>query len=785
MEIKKIKTIKKYKSFRDYSWHSFLNAENLHSKTNIFYGENGSGKSSVCNILKSISGEKDITKYHPEKVELVIGTKTHTYENRAWDSPIAKGSVLFFDREFVEKNVHLGRDRGTQQGEQEQQSGNLIIEFDAEAIKLRSLRDKLGKIRDEKDGKVSEYQRDNNKALSFELTDDEEFLYKKYKSKNGDALDRSKQSLNEKRDSLENSLRGDKQLLQKVTDVQAINDIEIDLEEGRLSPQSSYQNVFNFDLKEQVKIEAQAELVQKIRDHKEFFEKGFDIRKSHPQRCPFCQSENQEDEIKKVLNIYDQLYDDSYKKQRLIFDKNKQQLINEISDLQELSKNINVSDVFIALKRLADRYSIKGLYSVEEEANFQQKIATKNIDDLKERISNLVKPTKEDISISYKEAQSELKILNTFIKKIKALIIKKNCLIQKFKNDNTDSKLASRMEKAQSQLAVIKVEIDFIQSSKIEKQKLKLEKDKGLIKLQWILDKAKGGHKEVREQYEKYCSSEAFAKTLKKIESYFDRFNFSFKLQLDTGNRHTSTTKELPFAFKVVDLDGGERDLKEGLSEGEVQVLSLCFFFAFLDIQDRKSEKILVFDDPITSLDDSNLSSLVDLVSEEKGKFSQTLIFSHHRTFFKFLRKKFNDKCREYNILRNKNQFGGSFICKSQEERFLQRLTDFENHLTQIGQNPSGFDAELKIIEYGQYLRYETEHFIKCRLLHWNEANEFAKVVEGVKANKKIIDDDLDKIKQIYSFCNWTTSHVDVGDDHGMSQLKEKINDFVTISDKY
>jgi len=40
-------------------------------------------------------------------------------------------------------------------------------------------------------------------------------------------------------------------------------------------------------------------------------------------------------------------------------------------------------------------------------------------------------------------------------------------------------------------------------------------------------------------------------------------------------------------------------------------------------------------------------------------------------------------------------------------------------------------------------------------------------------------DDDLDKIKQVYSFYNWTTSHVDVGDDHGLEQLKGKIIDFI------
>lgn len=188
---------------------------------------------------------------------------------------------------------------------------------------------------------------------------------------------------------------------------------------------------------------------------------------------------------------------------------------------------------------------------------------------------------------------------------------------------------------------------------------------------------------------------------------------------------------------------------------------------------------MLVFDDPITSLDNSNLSCLVDLIAEEQKNFSQTFVFTHHRTFFKFLRKRFGkDHCNEYNLIRNKKEFGGSFICKSNAGKFLDKLKNFETNLKKIPHE--GLDVELKIVEYGQYLRYEVERHIKNNLLYWN-ANDFPAAIEGVKRNKKIDDGDLDKIKQIYSFCNWTTSHVDVGDDHGLGQLKAKIADFVAI----
>ena len=290
-------------------------------------------------------------------------------------------------------------------------------------------------------------------------------------------------------------------------------------------------------------------------------------------------------------------------------------------------------------------------------------------------------------------------------------------------------------------------------------------------------------YKEAREKYENYCSKEAFFKLLKKIEEYFKSFSFNFTLKLDI-ERRPGITKEYPFAFKVLDSEEKERDLKDGLSEGELQILSLCFFFAFLDIQKEKKQKILIFDDPITSLDNGNLSCLVDLISQEENKFSQLFIFTHHRTFFKFLKKKFHiKKFTEYNIIRNMDALGGSFICKSDSKKFIGKLKNFENHLNIIAKNQS-IDIELKIVEYGQYLRYEIERFIKNELLHWNTGS-FGDAIDGIKNNKKICDKDLDKIKSIYSFCNWTTSHVDIGDDNGLSQLKININDFLEILEKY
>ena len=217
--------------------------------------------------------------------------------------------------------------------------------------------------------------------------------------------------------------------------------------------------------------------------------------------------------------------------------------------------------------------------------------------------------------------------------------------------------------------------------------------------------------------------------------------------------------------------------------------MSLCFFFALLDIRGDNKEKILVFDDPITSLDNNNLSYLVNLIAEKSKEFSQIFIFTHHRVLFKFLRHRFSStkkkesrKAYEYNILKNKKRFGGSFICQSNAGRFINKKEDVEKDLLAASTNP--VDLELKIVEYGQYLRYEVERFIKYELLHW-DARNLHEAIKGLKKSQKVADDELDKLQGIYSFCNWTTSHVDVGDDHGLAQLKSKINDFFDVFNSY
>lgn len=789
MKLRTIKKIESYKTFQNFNWCTFFNNQEFHEKFNIFYGENGSGKSSLCNILKSVSQNKSFANNQiPKVVNLKFNDGEYIFSksDNSWNKVKNADDFLFFDREFVYKNIHLGNTRDTQANGQEQKSGKMIIEFDNEAIKLREARQKTKQAKDDKDGEIKKYQADHKDDLKFSLSEDETLLFNIYKDKTKEEITELKKELVKEKKEIEKKLENDKATKKQVNNIQnSISEIDNEKIELSLSEKSVYQALFNFDLKEQIQIQAEQDLIEKIRQYKDFFQTGIEIRRKHKNQCPFCQSKNEEENVGKIIKAYNDIFDDTYKRELQAFENNKKTLIKEIEEIINAVKNYDLNYVFVFLSELNQKYKIKNIYSVEEQKKYE-KPKTSKITDLKKKIENLKKPTNEDIEEIYNEAKTEFETLETFFDDIHTFIEEKNKLIRKFKSDNTDEKIQQRITTNNKKTEKIDLKLTFFNEKKIEKQKQKEAKGKVFFDLQRECEKLEADHKKAKEDYEKYCSEKVFDKTLKKIEEYFDKFKFSFRLQLRT--KKTGRKTEFPFAFKVLDNEGNERDFKEGLSEGELQALSLCFFFAFLDIQKNPENKILVFDDPITSLDNSNLSHLVDLIAEEHTKFSQTFIFTHHRTFFKFLRKSFKTGNKkdslgnEYNIIRNKKELGGSFICKNSSTSFTQELKNFEKNIFAKAQQGIPINIEMQIVEYGQYLRYEVEKFIKNDLLFWDADSQFSKAIDGIKNSRNnICDDDLDKINKIYQFCNWTTSHVDVGDDHGLEQLKDKINVFIGI----
>src|SRR3990167_8536473 len=98
MRIRKFITINHYKSFSDFSWAKFCKnisgQEAVLQNFSIIFGENGSGKSSVCDVLKSISQMQEFQNTPPTIAEIEINdghnNQAHKYENGNWNRRVSK-----------------------------------------------------------------------------------------------------------------------------------------------------------------------------------------------------------------------------------------------------------------------------------------------------------------------------------------------------------------------------------------------------------------------------------------------------------------------------------------------------------------------------------------------------------------------------------------------------------------------------------------------------------------------------------------------------------------------
>jgi AAA15 family ATPase/GTPase len=112
MKIKKINHIKDYKSFVDFKWSGFCidsaGGEKSFCPYNVLFGENGSGKSSICEILKDISQHTPFSYSceKPNSIQIKIDNNLHNYFANSWDNCLPKNSILFFDQSFIDESTN-------------------------------------------------------------------------------------------------------------------------------------------------------------------------------------------------------------------------------------------------------------------------------------------------------------------------------------------------------------------------------------------------------------------------------------------------------------------------------------------------------------------------------------------------------------------------------------------------------------------------------------------------------------------------------------------------------
>lgn len=72
---------------------------------------------------------------------------------------------------------------------------------------------------------------------------------------------------------------------------------------------------------------------------------------------------------------------------------------------------------------------------------------------------------------------------------------------------------------------------------------------------------------------------------------------------------------------------------KECLSEGDKSTIALAFFLSKLDIDPNKQDKILIFDDPLSSLDTNRRTYTIGIIKSLFSQLKQVVVLSHNEFF--------------------------------------------------------------------------------------------------------------------------------------------------------
>jgi wobble nucleotide-excising tRNase len=122
------------------------------------------------------------------------------------------------------------------------------------------------------------------------------------------------------------------------------------------------------------------------------------------------------------------------------------------------------------------------------------------------------------------------------------------------------------------------------------------------------------------------------------INDYLRKFGAGFRLgAVSSVNSRggSSCTYNVIIDSVAVPLTGspGMPAFKNTLSAGDRNTLALAFFFASLDRDAQLAQKVVVIDDPVTSLDESRSLTTVQELRRLVDKVAQVIVLSHSRPF--------------------------------------------------------------------------------------------------------------------------------------------------------
>src|SRR5690554_5467463 len=613
------------------------------TKVNFIYGANGTGKTTISNFL--LDPEK--TKYFDSSLR--------------WQNDIPL-KTLVYNKRFRELNFGQGKLNG------------VFTLGEATKEEIEIINNKKEKLEDiKKDGLRLRETIEKQKAAKEET--ENEFrektwqkLYKNYESVFGDAFKGSKHKKTF-RDRLLEEYTKNKALLEPIENLEKKARIIFDKQLERIEPIDviSFEKFLTIEKhriwdktivgRADVDI---AKLIQEL-DMNDWVNEG--KKYIHDETCPFCQQPTIKEDFKKQLeSFFNQEYIDDIKLLKNLkqeYEALTQNVINQLNSLEKRQKSFKNTKLDIDMFSS----SLKTLSS-QIVTNYQS-------------LNSKIKEPSRKIELVSTEQQSNS--LNDIVKKANLDTKKHNDIVTNYSSEKSNL-------------------IDEIWRFLINEYKLKIESY--LKAREGLIEGISGLGKQRKEKLKEFGDLDKEIKELtKNVTSIQPTINEINRLLSFYGFLNFKIVPASEKGFYQIQREDGTI-AEETLSEGEITFVTLLYFLQLAKggetVATVNEERILVIDDPISSLDSSVLFIVSTLIKEilkkvksNIGNIKQVIILTHNVYFHKevsYVTRNEKGEKPQFWILRNKNKI--SLIQHYHEQNPIQssyellwrEIRDWENN---------------------------------------------------------------------------------------------------------
>jgi len=783
--IKKVSRIDNVFSFSFFEWDKFnsINGQNNHflKKNNIFFAENGNGKSALVSIFKSLNGQVielqknwDRPLSDDQKVEILLRDNSQiNFLNNVWTNNDLINKFLIFDEFYIDKYVHSVGPIDINTTQRKHQRGENIVylgNFDSYYNEIERVNSLKNTILDKNANFIKNEETKLEALLSVPGISLEQIVKDKSKiiNLNKNKLKSKKNNLEDKKLNLEkinHSIKQKKTIgeLLPLYKIPSNFSLEIELENNKkflLNPTL----LFNFTVSMGVK-----NTLHKIFHKKDFIKQGVSLLTNGGTNCPFCEQKIKNGDYFPIIKDYQKIFDKKFtiEEQNIkSFLSKYKGILSKLRDFQsplENIENLNKVNNFISLPEELPSLNL----SKEEKQIIDQEIDL--ISEKESKILEAVKLTKVNL------VKKIIIKLNKSIQKYNDEVQNINRKINTLKKDSIGGKLINKKTKLESDIKELEKEIFFIENKEnllcyFTAENLKRENDQVIESLERIYQKLKV---EIVKEFNLFVS-----KYFELIKKYVAEISPSMKILEITGQASLDRRSSHDQTICGFQVKYNNKDCAKNLSQGEKQVIALAYFFA--QLKKENNDKIVVLDDPITSFDAGKRKSTAEVIEKETKQFSQLFILTCDPLFREYCRKQLpSDNRSFYYIFKTLGSSSIHYVPKNRETIYASFETDFRNIQSFSGTNEN-------IVIFGQKLRFCLETKIKEDYFAYSQ-DKLSEMINQVASNGrnnlvKIID-NKDVILQIYNYCNTGgLAHYPRDGSTSWNELKDKIKQYLDLN---